>query len=90
MNKMTYNEMLKYSAELVVKNNQDEAVKLLILLQQENESLKDKINKAIEYIINGSDFKSIYFKKTDEELWKILLEDNIKNNLLDILRGEDN
>lgn len=52
--------------------------------------LEKRINKAIEYITNGSDFKSIYFKKTDEELWKILLEDNIKNDLLEILRGETN
>ena len=52
--------------------------------------LQTRIDKAIEYITDGSDFKSIYFKKTDEELWKILLEDNIKNNLLDILRGKDN
>ena len=49
MNKMTHDEMLKYSAELVVKNNQDEAVKLLILLQQENESLKDIIKQAMNY-----------------------------------------
>lgn len=58
-------------------------------LCEQIDELQDRINKAIEYITNGSDFKSIYFKKTDEELWKILLEDNIKNDLLDILRGND-
>ena len=62
----------------------------VFLTLQYIDELENKIDKAIEYITNGSDFKSIYFKKADEELWKVLLEDNIKNNLLDILRGEDN
>lgn len=39
MNKMTRDEMIKYSAELVVKNNQDEAVKLLVKLEKDNKEL---------------------------------------------------
>lgn len=50
MNKMTHDEMLKYSAELVIKNNPDEALKLLVRLQVENEQLKDIIMKAIKEI----------------------------------------
>ena len=83
MNKMTHNEMLKYSAELVVKNNPDEAIKLLILLQQENESFRDRIDKAIECI-----------EKLDENKLEIgdnlLILDNYLSDLLDILRGKDN
>ncbi|MEE3344661.1 MAG: hypothetical protein VZS44_11245 [Bacilli bacterium] len=50
--------------------------------------LENNRDKAIEYIENGSNFKSIYFKKEQENLWKILLEDNIKNDLLSILKGD--
>lgn len=52
------------------------------------EQLENNRDKAIKYIENGSNFKSIYFKKEQENLWKILLEDNIKNNLLSILKGD--
>lgn len=59
-------------------------------LDQEIERLNNIIKEAIEYIENGSDFKSIYFKETDTEFWKIIMEDNLKNDLLEILDKGDN
>ena len=48
-----------------------------------------KVDKAIEYIEKGADFKSLYFiKGQDEEMWKILLSDEIKGKLLEILKGD--
>lgn len=55
---------------------------------EENERLQNIIKEVREYIENGSDFKSIYFKETDTEFWKIIMEDNLKNDLLKILKGE--
>ena len=82
-------ELVKYHLQQAIDRVKDLKEQIKELFDEYLE-LKDRIDKAIEYITDGSDFKSIYFKKTDEELWKILLEDNIKNNLLDILRGKDN
>ena len=62
MNKMTHDEMLKYSAELVVKNNSDEATKLLIQLQKENEELK-KCNKESITFLNQDDIRDILIQK---------------------------
>lgn len=83
MNKMTHDEMLKYSSELVVKNNPDEAVKLLIQLQKETELLKDIKAKAIEYIERNC------LEFNDKYACQGLNNDKI-DVLLDILRGEDN
>ena len=98
MNKMTHDEMLKYSAELVVKNNPDEAVKLLIQLQKENEILKE-LNVCVG-CNNNTDYKSRIDKaikcveKLDENKLEIgdnlLILDNYLSDLLDILRGETN
>lgn len=74
MNKMTHDEMLKYSAELVVKNNPDEAVKLIILFQQENELLRDRISKAIEIL---QDYDLVENK------------DKVISDTFKALRGED-
>lgn len=87
MNKMTHDEMLKYSSELVVKNNPDEAVKLLILLQQ-------RINKAIEYIkeINNHNY-SILANGEETILDKREILDvkmGEMQKLERILRGKDN
>lgn len=62
MNKMTHDEMLKYSAELVVKNNPDEATKLLIQLQKENEELK-KCNRESITFLNQDDIRDILIRK---------------------------
>ena len=89
MNKMTHDEMIKYSAELVVKNNPDEAVKLLVnyekvnnqlihennLLRDEILDLNEMIDKAIEYIESRA-------KKAQVKLMPREIE------LLNILRGE--
>lgn len=76
MNKMTHDEMLKYSAELVIKNNPDEAVKLLVLLQKENELLKDRIDKAIEYIEQDVEIN----KYSKSYLLDILVGEDDENN----------
>lgn len=81
---MTHDEMLKYSAELVVKNNPDETVKLLVRLQEENELLNNRINKAIEYMRSQ-------YTITDDDLYLALYSsDGTLDKLENILRGEDN
>lgn len=62
MNKMTHDEMLKYSAELVVKNNSDEAIKLLVQLQKENEELK-KCNRESITFLNQDDIRDVLIRK---------------------------
>ena len=48
--------------------------------------LKKQKKQAIEYIKNGIDFKSLHFiKGKDEDMWKIILVENVKNELLEIL-----
>lgn len=48
------------------------------------------IDKAREYIKNGLDFKSLHFiKGQDEDMWKIILIDNIKQDLLRILGDKE-
>ena len=84
MNKMTHDEMLKYSAELVVKNNPDEAVKLLIQLQKENELLRVRKTKAIEYIDNELLPFGDYWHWDNAGIEDLVVELRTK------LRGEDN
>ena len=56
-----------------------------------NAELQIKIDKAIEYIKNGIDFKSLHFiRGKDEDMWKIILVENVKNELLEILGDKEN
>lgn len=53
--------------------------------------LQDRIAEAIEYIKEGVDFKSLHFiKGKDEDMWKIILVDGIKEHLLEILGDKEN
>lgn len=55
----------------------------------ENERLNNIIKEVRELVENGTDFKSIYFKKDEEDLWKVILVDEIKEKYLEILdKGE--
>ena len=59
-------------------------------LEDECRKLNSKINKAIEFIKNGIDFKSLHFiRGKDEDMWKIILVDNIKEELLEILGDKE-
>lgn len=70
------NRMLKEQLEIIV---------------NENKQLKEKIDKVTELIKNGIDFKSLYFiRGKDEEIWKIILADNLKEELLEVLGDKEN
>jgi len=57
--------------------------------QEENKRLHSIIKEVRELVENGTDFKSIYFKKDKEDLWKVILANEIKEKYLDILdKGE--
>ena len=59
-------------------------------IRKENHKLEEKIDKVIEYIKNGIDFKSLHFiKGKDEDMWKIILVENVKNELLEILGDKE-
>jgi len=61
----------------------------LVDLKHENEWLHHIIKEVRELVENGTDFKSIYFKKDKEDLWKVILANEIKEKYLDILdKGE--
>ena len=55
----------------------------------EIERLNNIIKEARELVENGTDFKSIYFKKDKEDLWKVILANEIKEKYLEILKGSD-
>lgn len=53
--------------------------------------LQERIDKAIELVKKGIDFKSIYFKRNENtEMWQILLIDDIKDRFLEILGDKEN
>ena len=59
------------------------------LLKEENKRLNNIIKEVRELVENGTDFKSIYFKKDNEDLWKVILSSEIKEKYLEILdKGE--
>ena len=55
----------------------------------ENERLNNIIKEVRELVENGTDFKSIYFKKDNEDLWKVILSSEIKEKYLEILDKGD-
>lgn len=58
-------------------------------LRKEINKLKSIIKEVRELVENGVDFKSIYFKKVDEDTWKLILASHIKEDFLEILdKGE--
>ena len=60
------------------------------LLDKEIERLQNIIKEVRELVENGTDFKSIYFKKDKEDLWKVILSNEIKEKYLEILdKGSD-
>ena len=62
----------------------------ITILQQEIERLQNIIKEVRELVENGTDFKSIYFKKDKEDLWKVILSNEIKEKYLEILdKGSD-
>ena len=68
--------------------NQD-LTTLNIKYAEEIERLNNIIKEIRELVENGTDFKSIYFKKDEEDLWKVILSDEIKEKYLEILdKGE--
>lgn len=87
---MTTEQRDKYAYELMVKNNQEEVVKQLLLkdkklkeLEEENKKLKSKIEKAIEYIK-----KETYYNDIEGCCYEL---DYTKcEELLEIVKGEEN
>ena len=72
----TYENGLNYFLELQKKKD-------------EIERLNNIIKEVRELVENGTDFKSIYFKKDNEDLWKVILSSEIKEKYLEILdKGE--
>lgn len=62
-----------------------------LFMYEINLCLLQRIDKAIEYIKNGADFKSLHFiAGQDEDLWKIILSDNVREDLLEILGDKEN
>lgn len=60
-------------------------------LQNENKELKDKINKAIEYIENNSLYETEYDYDYEENSYLSGIDDEIaKKDLLEILGGSSN
>ena len=54
-------------------------------LQQENQQLKDKIRRAITYIEHN---KMYNFEYDEEELFEIITDKVVKEDLLFILKGD--
>lgn len=60
-------------------------------LGKQNEELKEKINKAIEYIENNSLYETEYDYDYEENSYLSGIDDEIaKKDLLKILKGEEN
>lgn len=59
---------------------------------KEIERLQNIIKEVRELVENGTDFKSIYFKKDKEDLWKVILAKEVKEKYLEILdkEGDEN
>ena len=76
-----------YGEEL--KTESEQLKEWLVLANKEIERLNNIIKEVRELVENGTDFKSIYFKKDEEDLWKVILADEIKEKYLEILdKGE--
>ena len=58
------------------------------VLRQENKKLQERIDKAIEYI-NRFDPIRAYYEYQDGEYWETNYDDDFKDELLEILKGED-
>lgn len=54
-------------------------------MYEENKRLTNIINELRELVEKGTDFKSIYFKKDKEDLWKVILANEIKEKYLEVL-----
>lgn len=88
---MTHEEMIKFAYETMIKNNPDEAVKVLIMRNKQLEQLNKRINKAIEYIENNDLYtQDIDYDYDDNMVLSPPTDELERKKLLDILRGEDN
>ena len=56
---------------------------------KEIERLHSIIKEVRELVENGTDFKCITFRKTDEDTWKLILASHIKEDFLEILDKEN-
>jgi hypothetical protein len=81
-------------AGLEVENEAQAIAKEVVLdevenLQQENHQLKDRINKAVEYIENNSLYDEEYDYNYEEEMYLSGIDDEVaKRDLLDLLKGD--
>lgn len=58
-------------------------------LLKENQQLKDKINKAVEYIENNSLYDEEYDYNYEEEMYLSGIDDEVaKKDLLSLLKGD--
>lgn len=90
---MKRDEMIKYSAELVVKNNPDEAVKLLINYEKVNNQLIHENNILRDEILDLNEIidKAIKYMEHYIEVEDASINERIKIEfkcVIDILRGE--
>ena len=89
---MTIEQRDKYAYELMVKNNPEEAVKQLLLKDKTINTLKQKIDKTVNYVKN----EMPYLEEPDEEFERcdgttyMTMKEYDNSALLKKLEGENN
>ena len=64
-----------------------ETTKKIAKLEKENKELQERIDKVIKYLLKNKLYK---FKYDEEELFEIITDKKAKDDLLNILQGENN
>lgn len=78
-------ELLDYTFSLAIGECFSDEIDDICKLQEKVINQDNIIKEVRELVENGNDFKSIYFKKDKEDLWKVILSDEIKEKYLEIL-----
>ena len=64
-----------------------ETARIMADIEKENKELQDRIDKAVKYLLKN---KLYNFKYDEEELFEITTDKKAKDDLLNILQGENN
>lgn len=64
-----------------------ETARIMAEIEKENKELQDRIDKAVKYLLKNKLYK---FKYDEEELFEITTDKKAKDDLLNILQGENN
>ena len=64
-----------------------ETARIMADIEKENKELQDRLDKAVKYLLKN---KLYNFKYDEEELFEITTDKKAKDDLLNILQGENN